>query len=149
MSVPRLCEIFLINEDVYHQHWTSNDNRYNVGMLYDYAKTVTEPEEVPLSALQYAFEHTNLDEEKWTDEFVRRCEETDMSYPILVVRDKKRMWIADGNHRYGKAIMQNDEMILAYVVQEKDLPELAIEPEPNSDEDSGSHKQFKSGGYDD
>lgn len=134
-------ELFLMKEDIYHQHWTSNGKRYNVGMLYDYAKAVAEPEEVPLDALKKGFENTNVDEEKWSDEFVQRCQETNLDYPILVVKDKKeRLWIADGNHRYGKAVMQGLEMIMAYVVDEKDLPEKSIEPEPNA-EDSGSHEK--------
>jgi hypothetical protein len=134
-----MSQLFLIKEDVYHQHWTSNGKRYNVGMLYDYAKAVTEPEEVPLDALKKGFENTNVDEEKWSDEFVQRCEETNLDYPILVVKDRKnRLWIADGNHRYGKAVMKGIEMILAYIVDEKDLPEKSIEPEPGA-EDTGSH----------
>jgi hypothetical protein len=140
MSMPSLKSVFLVKEDVYHQHWTSNKKRYNVGMLYDYAKAVAEPEEVPLSALKKGFENTNVDEKKWSPEFVERCESTNMEYPILVVKDRKnQLWIADGNHRYGKAILQGDEMIWAYVVDEKKLPEKAIEPDP-SEEDSGSHK---------
>lgn len=141
MSFPSMKSIFLMKEDVYHQHWTSDGDRYNVGMLYDYAKAVTDPEEVPLDALQHGFENTNVDEDKWSPEFVERCQQTNMDYPILVVKDRKgRLWIADGNHRYGKAVMQGDEMIMAYVVDEKDLPEKAIEPEPDP-EDLGSHKK--------
>jgi hypothetical protein len=134
-----MAQLFLIKEDIHHQHWTSNKKRYNVGMLYDYAKAVAEPEEVPLDALKKGFENTNVDEEKWSDEFVQRCQETNLDYPILVVKDNKnRLWIADGNHRYGKAVMQAQEMIQAYIVDEKDLPEKSIEPEPG-EEDSGSH----------
>jgi len=140
MTFPTMAQLFLLKEDVHHQHWTSNGNRYNVGMLYDYAKAVAEPEQVPLDALKKGFENTNVDEEKWSDEFVQRCQETNLDYPILVVKDRKnRFWIADGNHRYGKAVMQNMEMIDAYVVDEKDLPKKAIEPEPGAD-DTGSHE---------
>jgi len=143
-----LRDVFLIKEDIFHQHWTSNKKRYNIGMLYDFAKSVTDPEEVPLDSLAYGFKHTNVDEEKWGPEFNARCRETNMDYPILVVKDRKgRLWIADGNHRYGKAVMQADEMIQAYIIDEKDLPEKAIEPEP-SDEDQRSHKANKSGGED-
>lgn len=142
-----LRDVFIMKEDVYHQHWTSNSTRYNVGMLYDFAKASTEPEDIPLDSLQYGFDHTNLDEEKWTPDFNRRCMEADLSYPILVVQDKKgRMWIADGNHRYGKAIMQAKEFIKGYIVQEKDLPDKAVEPLPKGD-DKGSRSRIKSGGY--
>lgn len=139
-----LRDVFLVKEDIYHQHWTSNKKRYNIGMLYDFAKSVTDPEEVPLDSLSYGFKHTNVDEEKWGPEFNKRCRESNLDYPILVVKDRKnRLWIADGNHRYGKAVMQADEMIMAYVIDEKDLPEKAIEPEPKG-EDTKSHKATKS-----
>ena len=140
--------VFVIKEDVYHQHWTSNGNRYNVGMLYDYAKSVADPEDIPLSSLSYAFQHTNVDEEKWSPDFNKRCREANLDYPILVVRDRKgKLWIADGNHRYGKAVMYAHEFISGYVVDEKDLPEKAIEPAPAGSDES-SHKRMKSGGYD-
>jgi hypothetical protein len=145
MSMPRLTDIFLVKEDIYHQHWTSNKIRYNVGSLYDFARASTDPEDIPLSALQYAFEHTNLDEDKWTPEFNARCQEADLSFPILAVRDRKgRLWIADGNHRYGKAVMQANEFILGYVVDEKDLPDKAVEPAPEPIDDDSE----KTGGYD-
>lgn len=146
MSVPSLKSLFLMKEDIYHQHWTSNDNRYNIGMLYDYAKTVADPEEIPLDSLSYGFEHTNVDEEKWGPEFNARCNQANMDYPILVVKDKKnRLWIADGNHRYGKAVIQAEEFISGYIVDEKNLPDKAIEPAPEGEEDTHSHKANKSG----
>lgn len=142
-----LRDVFIFSEgsDPSHQHWTSDGIRYNVGALYSYAKAVTEPEEIPLDSLKRGFEKTNLDETKWSDEFVQRCQEASLDFPILVVQDaKKKLWIADGNHRYGKAVMQNDEMILGYIVMEKDLPEIAIEPNPSED-DKKSYKTTKSG----
>lgn len=140
MNTPSLRSVFLVKEDVYHQHWTSNKKRYNVGMLYDFAKSVADPEDIPLDSLQYGFEHTNVDEEKWSSDFVKRCQKANLDYPILVVKDRKgKFWIADGNHRYGKAIMHADEFIKAYVVEEKDLPEKALEPEPR-EEDTRSRK---------
>ena len=136
MSFPSMKELFLVKEDVYHQHWTSDDRRYNVGMLYDYARATSHPQPIPLGLLKKGFEDTNLDEEKWSDEFVERCQQANLDYPILVVQDdKKRFWIADGNHRYGKAVMQSKEFIDGYIVRERDLPETAIEPEPKLEED--------------
>ena len=142
MGMPSLRSVFLVKEDVYHQHWTSNGDRYNVGMLYDFAKAAADPEDIPLDSLKYGFEHTNLDEEKWSDDFVERCREANLDYPILVVRDRKgRLWIADGNHRYGKAVMQAEEFVQGYIVDEKDLPDKAIEPAPKM---KGSHGRTKS-----
>ncbi len=147
MSTPSMRQLFLEKSDPFHQHWTSNHKRYNVGALYDFAKASTDPEDVPLDALKYGFEHTNVDEDRWSDEFVRRSQESNLDYPILVVRDRKgRLWPADGNHRYGKAVMQAQEMISAYIVDERDLPEKAIEPAPSEDDDrEHSHRAQKSG----
>jgi len=135
-----LRDLFVLKEDVDHQHWTSNGKRYNVGALYRFARAVTEPEEIHLDALKRGFERTELDEEKWSPEFNERCQEADLSYPILVVQDRKgRLWIADGNHRYGKAIMQDLEFISGYIVEEKDLPEKAIEPLPKGEKKRGKN----------
>jgi hypothetical protein len=129
-------DLFLQKESVHHQHWTSDGKRYNVGMLYDYARSVAGPQDIPLSALKRGFEGTDLDEEKWSDEFVERCQQANLDYPILVVQDdKQRFWIADGNHRYGKAVIRGDEFVSGYIVRELDLPEEAIEPELKSRED--------------
>lgn len=123
-----MSEVFRIRESLDAQHWTSGDKRYNIQRLYDFAEASTDPEDVPIDSLMYGFRHTDVDEEKWSPEFVRRCQEADLSYPILVVQDaKKRFWVADGNHRVGKAIMQGLEMVPAYVVRERDLPEKALE----------------------
>lgn len=136
MSTPSLRSIFLVKEDIHHQHWTSDGTRYNVGALYQFAEAVTEPEEIPLESLRRGFEKTNLDEEKWSEDFVKRCQKANLDYPILVVQDNKdRLWIADGNHRYGKAVMHNEEFILGYIIHENEIPDKAIEPKPESDED--------------
>lgn len=137
MATPSLMSVFLVKEDVDHQHWSSNGNRYNVGALYRYAQAVAEPEEIPLDSLKKGFENTHVDEDKWSQEFIARCKQADMKYPILVVQDDKdRLWIADGNHRYGRAIMRGDEMITGYIVMERDLPEKAIEPLPPGENDA-------------
>jgi hypothetical protein len=140
-----MMELFLIKEDVHRQHWTSDGLRYNVGRLYDFARDVADIEDIPLSLLQYGFEHTNVDEEKWSDEFVERCMEANLDYPILVVVDKKgKHWIADGNHRYGKAVTQGLEMISGYIVHEDELPSDAIDPSPQDDDESEHEKKESS-----
>jgi hypothetical protein len=145
MTTPSLASVFLVKEDVWKQHWTSNNNRYNVGMLYDYAKSVSDPEDIPLDALKYGFEHTHVDEDHWSPEFVARCKEADLQYPILVVQDRHgKMWIADGNHRYGRAVMRGEELISGYIVMERDLPDKAIEPKAPGDDDESSHRRAAS-----
>ena len=136
-----LRDVFIMKEGVEGQHWTSDGNRYSIQKMYDYAKSVTDPEQIPVSALAHSFEHTELDEEKWSDAFNSRCNAADLKYPILVARDKNgKLWISDGNHRYGKALMKNIEMIYGYVIDEKDIPEKALEPKVGSSKNN-SHKK--------
>jgi hypothetical protein len=142
VSAPSLTSVFLVKEGVSEQHWTSDGKRFNVKALYDYARSVCDPEQIPLTALKYGFEHTTVDEDRWSPEFVARCKEADMKYPILVVQDQnQKMWIADGNHRYGRAVMRGDEMILGYIVLERDIPDKAIDPSPPGTGDESSHKK--------
>lgn len=145
MAFPKLTDLFLIREGLESQHWSSDGRRYRVDLLYAFAEASAEPEEIPITSLRYGLEHTNLDEPRWSPEFIKRARESDLSYPILVVMDsKKRLWVADGNHRVGKAIMQGLNAISGYVVRERDLPEKAIEPREEGDE--GSHRGRKSAG---
>ena len=145
MAMPRLTSVFLLEEDLSRQHWSSNHKRYRIDRLYTYAEAVADPEDIPVDSLMYGWEHTNLDEKRWSDEFVARCQEADLSYPILVVQDDKgKLWPADGNHRIGKAIMHASEFILGYIVQERDLPEKAIEPKADGEESAGSRGRKRS-----
>lgn len=57
-----------------------------------------------------------------------RANRADLSKPILIVRsfDGSGIWVADGQHRLWQKYHAGDKKILAYVVNEKDLPQEAI-----------------------
>lgn len=129
MSFPKMVDLFLVKESVDSQHWTSNGKRYNVGKLYSWARqNGHEVQIIPVSDLKHGYDKTKTDEEKGSEAFWERAERAG-NEPILVAIDTKgRKWIADGNHRYGRALRDGCEDIQGFVVNESELPASAIEP---------------------
>jgi hypothetical protein len=127
MSNPSLKSVFLIKE-ASQQHWTSNGVRYSVGALYDYAKEKVDPIPIGIEVLRKGFEGTKTDEPKWSPAFMQRADKAGDA-PILVVTDEEgEFWIADGNHRYARALSRGEQEITGYVVAEWELPPEAIDP---------------------
>jgi hypothetical protein len=129
MAFPRMVDLFLVHESVDRQHWTSNGKRYNVGKLYKWARqNGHEVQIIPVDDLKDGYERTRTDESKESEEFWDRADQAGDD-PILVAVDgRHRRWIADGNHRYARAIRDGKRHIFGYVVNENDLPADAIEP---------------------
>ena len=59
-----------------------------------------------------------------SDSFVKRAMESDLKYPIIVVRYDDGDFIADGVHRLWKARSEGLTEIKGYLMQEKDLLQL-------------------------
>lgn len=129
MAIPRMTDLFLRKESVDTQHWTSNGNRYNVGKLYRWARqNGHDIEIIPVSQLTKGFEHTNTDEEKGSDEFWKRADEAGDDPILVVVDEKRRWWIADGNHRFARYQRDGATHIRGHILMESELPRDAIEP---------------------
>lgn len=129
MTFPTMKQLFNIKESVDNQHWTSNGKRYNIGKLYSWARqNGHDVEIIPISNLKAGFDRTKTDEKKDSDAFWKRADAAGDD-PILVVVDDMGMeWIADGNHRFARNERDGQEGIAGYRVNERDLPEDAIEP---------------------
>ena len=53
-----------------------------------------------------------------------RCVSSDLSYPIMVIKEKSGSWIGDGNHRFVKAFhIQGLDTIKAYVITQEMISE--------------------------
>jgi hypothetical protein len=51
-----------------------------------------------------------------TPEYVR-CVDSDLNYPILVIKEPSETWVGDGNHRLIKAVhVEKLESIKAYII---------------------------------
>jgi hypothetical protein len=114
---------------------TSHDGQkfsWRVGDIYDYVDGRGYPIQIPVELL----EEDNLqmspedvaDEVIGSPEFIARAQESDLSYPIIVVRypPSRRdpdgaLFIADGVHRLWKAIDEGHEFIDGFLIEQDDL----------------------------
>lgn len=53
----------------------------------------------------------------------QRVNDSDLSYPIIIINKEDGYWIADGMHRTQKAINQKEKFVKAKVIDYKDLPD--------------------------
>ena len=60
-------------------------------------------------------------------EFTERANQTDLKYPIIVVKYPDGLFIADGVHRLWKANAENMEKIKAYVLDHDELEQFKID----------------------
>lgn len=120
---------------------TSSDGQkfsWRVGDIHDYVDGRGYPIQIPVELL----EEDNLqmspddvaDEVVGSPEFIARARESDLSYPIIVVRypPSRRdpdgaLFIADGVHRLWKAIDEGLEFIDGFLIDQDDLWEIPHE----------------------
>lgn len=110
--------------------WSSSDfgeTEYSVYNLVKWAEANKNIESVPIESIDEEFGREDISDEPDNSlEFAARAEATDLSYPILLVRDTdNRFIIANGRHRLWKAIQQGQKDIQAYVIEQDELEEAA------------------------
>lgn len=108
---------------------------WKVGDIHDYVAGRGYPMQIPVDLL----EEDNLqmspedvaDEVVGSPEFIERALQSDLSFPIIVVRyppssrdPDGALFIADGVHRLWKAIDEGNEFIDGYVIEQDDLWEI-------------------------
>jgi hypothetical protein len=113
------------------QSWTSPIlGKFSIEALHDYIEdSKKEPVEIPLPELEKAFKKGTSDEKVGTPEFKERSDESDLSYPIIVIEyddEDDKYSIADGRHRFVKARNKygKDGSIEAYIIKENELDQL-------------------------
>lgn len=112
-----------------HDKWTSNGTKYDVGVILRHLRSEgAQPRPLPLSLLKPGFDKTNTDEPKWSVRFVERMERASDDPILVVVSENGKHWIADGNHRFARKLLEGALSISCYVVAERDLPASAIVP---------------------
>jgi hypothetical protein len=109
---------------------------WRVGDIFDYVDGRGYPVQIPVEFL----EEDNLqmspedvaDEVVGSPEFIARATQSDLSFPIIVVRYRPSwrdpdgaLYIADGVHRLWRAINEGYETIDAYLIESDDLWDIA------------------------
>lgn len=103
-------------------YWKTDTGYANASQLLKHIKSNKIPvTKIPLDELYnvWLFKGKTI-----TEEIETRIYESDLSYPIFVISEGgKYVKILDGNHRYGKAYLENYDNIESYVMEYDELPD--------------------------
>ena len=72
--------------------------------------------------LMHTVEHTRMTPPAIGSEHYIRSFNSDLSYPILIIKEPEGFWVGDGNHRLAKAIhIEKVKSVKAYIIKPEDL----------------------------
>ena len=118
---------FLESYRMEDQTFCDNNGTYSVPQIVNYAEKNKKIKEIPISKLLHNLEpspHEEGSELPGHPEFIERANQTDLKYPIIIVKYPDGLFIADGVHRLAKAHSLNHETIKAYTINQKELENL-------------------------
>ena len=121
---------FLESFKMEDQTFSDNNGTYSVPKIVHYATENKKIKEIPMSKLLHNLEpspHESGSELPNHPEFIERANQTDLKYPIIIVKYPDGLFIADGVHRLAKAHSLNHETIKAYTINQKELEDLKTE----------------------
>ena len=111
----------------YDQTYSDDEGTYNVPDIFEYAKKNGELKKIPIRKLLHNLEpspHESGDELPGSQEFIERAEESDLSYPIIVVKYPDGWFIADGVHRLWKANDRGAKTMNGYLIDHAELEQI-------------------------
>ena len=121
---------FLESYNMEDQTFGDNKGTYSVPKIVSYAKENKELKQLPLEPLLHNLEPSPYEtgsELPGHPEFIERANQTDLKYPIIVVKYPDGLFIADGVHRLWKANSKNMKTIKAYVLDHDELDQFRID----------------------
>ena len=121
---------FLESFKMEDQTFSDNNGTYSVPKIVNYAKENKKIKEIPMSKLLHNLEpspHESGSELPGHPEFIERANQTDLKYPIIIVKYPDGLFIADGVHRLYKANSLNQKTMKSYVLNQNELEQFKIE----------------------
>jgi hypothetical protein len=121
---------FLESFKMEDQTFSDNNGTYSVPKIVHYATENKKIKEIPMSKLLHNLEpspHESGSELPNHPEFIERANQTDLKYPIIIVKYPDGLFIADGVHRLYKAHSQNQQTMKSYVLNQNELEQFKIE----------------------
>ena len=121
---------FLESFKMEDQTFSDNNGTYSVPKIVNYAKENKKIKEIPISKLLHNLEpspHESGSELPGHPEFIERANQTDLIYPIIIVKYPDGLFIADGVHRLYKANSLNQKTMKSYVLNQNELEQFKIE----------------------
>lgn len=120
---------FLESYRMEDQTFSDNNGTYSVPQIVNYAEKNKKIKEIPISKLLHNLEpspHEEGSELPGHPEFIERANQTDLKYPIIIVKYPDGLFIADGVHRLAKAHSLNHKTIKAYVLDQNELEQFKM-----------------------
>ena len=121
---------FLESFKMEDQTFSDNNGTYSVPKIVNYATENKTIKEIPISKLLHNLEpspHESGSELPGHPEFIERANQTDLIYPIIIVKYPDGLFIADGVHRLYKANSLNQKTMKSYVLNQNELEQFKIE----------------------
>ena len=112
------------------QTFSDDKGTYSVPKIVKYAKENKTLEQLPLEPLLHNLEPSPYEtgsELPGTPEFIARANQTDLKWPIIVIRYPDGDFIADGVHRLWKARSEGMNQINAYVLDRDELDQFRVD----------------------
>jgi hypothetical protein len=120
---------FLESFKMEDQTFSDNNGTYSVPKIVNYAKENKKIKEIPMSKLLHNLEpspHESGSELPGHPEFIERANQTDLIYPIIIVKYPDGLFIADGVHRLYKANSLNQKTMKSYVLNQNELEQFKM-----------------------
>ena len=125
ISVATKLRNFITASNWKTQIFTDSSGAYKVIDISNYVKEHSSLVDFNVAKLaEVAFQPSkeeSYDETPGSPKFVERAMESDLSFPIIVIRYPDEDFIADGNHRLWKANSLGHRTIKGYLLSEEDL----------------------------
>jgi hypothetical protein len=120
---------FLESFKMEDQTFSDNNGTYSVPQIVNYATQNKKIKEIPMSKLLHNLEpspHESGSELPGHPEFIERANQTDLIYPIIIVKYPDGLFIADGVHRLYKANSLNQKTMKSYVLNQNELEQFKM-----------------------
>lgn len=120
---------FLESFKMEDQTFSDNNGTYSVPKIVNYAKENKKIKEIPISKLLHNLEPSPYEsgsELPGHPEFIERANQTDLIYPIIIVKYPDGLFIADGVHRLYKANSLNQKTMKSYVLNQNELEQFKM-----------------------
>jgi len=118
MKIIRIAEFF------YDQTYSDDYGEWKVPKIHEYAKKHGKRKLISIKKLLHNLDpspHESGDELPGSPEFIERANDSDLSYPIIVVKYPDGLFIADGVHRLWKAKEEELTTIKSYLIDSSEL----------------------------
>jgi disulfide oxidoreductase YuzD len=120
--MPLNFKAFLESYKMEDQTFSYKGGTYSVPKMVSFAKKNKKLQKIPINLLTHNLKTSNPRD----PEFIERVQQTNLIYPIIVVKYPNGLFVADGIHRLYKAKSRKNETIKGYIIDHSELDTLKL-----------------------